>query len=315
MRALDAVPTCSVTKNTAARNSSCRDFSDAMLVESMSQTVLEESPDYKIKLELQRTMIDEIETEIRGLRRLLHMNTSPAQALHSSTTKATLPQDISEVTIVVLNIERVSANGLLTYDTSYVHGRHAYAVRDLLHVVRVDCEEVSSTDELDARAWQKLVWDCCMWLLSAIHSGCTIRTIMTQHRVQLEVLVAELSTIAQHAHSGGSRRAETPGNSLLDKGEIMDNLTQRAKQYHVGDYVPYSRLQAEAGARDLRWLNGAFLIAGTPAQQPLHMDLLGRLGVDLQVLELQGELQRLKCSRLHQCLAALPDRTKTTMAR
>jgi len=80
---------------------------------------------------------------------------------------------------------------LIVYDSAYVHGRYARLVRDMLEIMKVDCEEVSSGEELDARAWVQLIWESSMWLLSATNDDCCIRDIITLHRPRLRALVGK----------------------------------------------------------------------------------------------------------------------------
>ena len=125
---------------------------------------------------------------------------------------------------------------LIVYDTAYVHGRYARLVRDMLEIMKVDCEEVSSTEELDARAWVQLIWESSMWLLSATNDDCCIRDIITLHRPRLRALVGELSSIARRTHIEDSRSHERTcpnrgaWKEMLEIDAVMADMDRRSRQ-------------------------------------------------------------------------------------
>ena len=231
-------------------------------ITNKGKNVEESSQDFRTQLAHHRNMINEVETEIWNLRKALKLDAMPVQAAQSSPYPRRCEGESDpkcEITLVVLNFDLVgpsyhsahrgrggsstswSESGVLIYDSSYVHGRHAHAVRDLLHVMRVDVEEVSS-DDLDARAWLKILWDSCMWLLSVTFS-CNVRHIMTTHYKELEALVHELAPIAQEAHFSGARAPAPSLHSLLSSTAVMNDFSHRARQYHVGEFTPLNPLQ------------------------------------------------------------------------
>ena len=125
---------------------------------------------------------------------------------------------------------------LIVYDTAYVHGRYARLVRDMLEIMKVDCEEVSSGEELDARAWVQLIWESSMWLMSATNDDCCIRDIITLHRPRLRALVGELAPIAQRTHIEDSRSHERTcpnrgaWKELLEVDAVMADMDRRSRQ-------------------------------------------------------------------------------------
>ena len=146
---------------------------------------------------------------------------------------------------------------LIVYDTAYVHGRYARLVRDMLEIMKVDCEEVSSTEELDARAWVQLIWESSMWLLSATNDDCCIRDIITLHRPRLRALVGELSSIARRTHIEDSRSHERTcpnrgaWKELLEVDAVMADMDRRSRQVlsrlSLSSYgtLPYCRRRKE----------------------------------------------------------------------
>lgn len=218
---------------------------------SMRKTVEHQSCEYRSKLQLQRAVIDEIETHIDTIRQALELHEPAGKASHSR--KVLLrEQEHSDVTIVVLNVEFESAHGVLIYDTCYVHGRFSRAVSDLLEAVHLDCDQLSCAHELDARAWLNLLWRSCVWLLSATNADASIRLIMTQHLEQLRRLVAELAPIAHAAHVLHTNGANAAASDMLLVEPVMADMHNRARQYHVGDHVP-DKLAAIGDVRSLNW--------------------------------------------------------------
>ena len=291
-RFLDAVPL-------AASDLRSQDQPSEVGVENIRRILQHDSEDFKKKVELHRQMVDEIESQICAVRKMLHIDPD-REAMPSAAHHRTREQS-SEATMVVLNVDvGAIADGMLTFDTSYVHGRFARAVRDLLHVMHADCVEVATSDELDARAWVKLLWQGSTWLISASNGNCNMRDVTTKHRDSLRVLVTELVNIASRAHAL-TCGVNAPGCHLLSSDAVMADIDNRTRQYQVGDFVP----RFEQGRREAQWTNGIFLSKGTPAEQPTHVKLLEGLNMDTSLLLLQGQRQKLQESRLQHCLANL----------
>jgi hypothetical protein len=137
-----------------------------------------------------------------------------------------------------------------------------------MQMMNIDCQEVASAEEVDARGWLNILWMSSMWLISASNGCCSIRHIMTLHRSRLQALIAELAPIAKLAHmkdfdhvSGADedalglpvRDAHVAGNDLLEVDKVMCDMEARSRQYLVGALVPCK----QGALRQLQWLNGS----------------------------------------------------------
>jgi hypothetical protein len=142
--------------------------------------------------------------------------------------------------------------------------------RRCMQMMKVDCQEVASAEEVDARGWLNAIWTSSMWLISASHDGCCIRDVMALHHARLQTLIAELAPIAQRAHMRdfsvtnglgeeadiapirGAMGAHVAGNDLLGVDMVMSDIQARSRQYRVGAHVPCK----QEALRQVRWLNG-----------------------------------------------------------
>jgi len=96
---------------------------------------------------------------------------------------------------------------------------------------------------------------------------------------------------------------------MLLQEAVMGDMQQRGRQYHVRDHVPGKQVAIRdinnlnhqqpqpSTTSTINNLNTSFLKYGTPARQPMHLELLHSVGVDWIVMELKTQTQRLQQSR------------------
>jgi hypothetical protein len=152
-----------------------------------------------------------------------------------------------------------------------------------VQMMNIDCQEVASAEEVDARGWLNILWMSSMWLISSSNGissncmlsrpqcvisssnckglshpqtnttgGCSVRDIMNLHRTQLHALIAELAPIAQLAHMRDF-------DHLSGAGEDVLGLPVRDAHVAGNDLLQVDTVMCDMEARSRQYLVGAIV--------------------------------------------------------
>jgi len=155
-----------------------------------------------------------------------------------------------------------------TSPSTLIYGKHAVAVENLLRRKGIhNVQLVSSYDDILIAAARKLLWAASMWLLchSTTESVLTVAEVHRDRQNELEILVRTELFPALCA-----RYPETFDNTV--------DQCQAALEYMqtYSNSIPAAVPSKQLGKDEWKERNGFFL--SVPVAQPLHRDLLKRVG-------------------------------------
>ena len=188
-----------------------------------------------------------------------------------------LPHDAACPTVAVLYFSVLERGGdAKSGGCSFVHGRFASVVADMLRAGGIECKEVASRVAIDSLAAEKLLWATCMWMVSHANFGITVGQVhdSPEYQKQLRAIVAELLPIARRTLLTEDKEETDP--PALD---CLCNVLARLEAYsrRIPTAVPSKKLALE----ELPYRNGWFLQHGAASDQPSHIACLAANGVDV----------------------------------
>jgi glycine/D-amino acid oxidase-like deaminating enzyme len=160
----------------------------------------------------------------------------------------------------------VGAQPTMTLPSSpptYIYGRHADTVRTVLEKEGVKTHIVASWDDIQIHAARKLLWASCMWLLC--HSSEPPLTVEQVHDTRQDVLVNLVKEVLPALE-------DVVGISGIDWKDTIAYM--ESYSHSMPNTIPSKKLALD----EVRERNGVWLRAGGRFPQPLHEELLLKVG-------------------------------------
>mmetsp|Transcript_68464 Transcript_68464/g.164400 ORF Transcript_68464/g.164400 Transcript_68464/m.164400 type:complete len:384 (-) Transcript_68464:8-1159(-) len=124
-------------------------------------------------------------------------------------------------------------------------GKWADAVAARLHSGDLSCRQLPGA-EFSKAYWEKNMWIAAYMLVGALHGGCTVGEVESEHRAEVDAIITELA---------GAVAAATPGVAWDDVPLLCDRLAAYAR----------SVAHFPTAVKEFQWRNGAFYDLSTEA--------------------------------------------------